>query len=225
MDFDEKSPQGSSKFFSKIEAFLESSGKLSRLFAKTLEKIIQADPDCGVLISDLQKGSLQLDLTEWGISVAFIPEMQEHSECQRLKILPVPHPDLESFSPSVRIAGRLPDFLGLMRSESSSLIKSHIAIQGDVRVLAKYQSFFKRWNIDFGHVLASCVGEGAARALYQPLKKVSESLKYQQGERLQDLKEILYEEKKLLVPQKEIERFYDDLKQLQMRVDRLAAKF
>jgi ubiquinone biosynthesis protein UbiJ len=208
-------PRGSSGFFSKIESFLESSGKLSRLFAKALESLIKADPDYLILISGLQGGSLKLDLTEWAISVIFLPENQA------LKILPMPNPDLEKFPASVSISGRLPDFLGLMRAESSSLIKSHVSIQGDVRVLARYQSFFQRWNIDLGHVLASCLGEGPARALFPPLKKASEFLKYQHAERMQDLKEVLYEEKKLLVPQAELENFYDDLKQLQMRVDRL----
>ena len=191
--------------------------KLSRLSAKALEKILQADPDCAALTTDLQ-GTLKLTFTEWAVSVVFVPEIDG-----------VPHLKIFGFSdyegiPTVSVTGRVADFLGLLARESASVVKSQVTIEGDVRVLAKYQAFFKRWKIDFGHVLSSVLGEGPARFLYGPLKKGADFLRYQRQERMQDLKEVFYEEKKLLVPQAELEEFYSDLKALQLRVDRLIAK-
>jgi ubiquinone biosynthesis protein UbiJ len=200
----------------------EHSDKFSGLMAKALQKIIKADPDYLYLVSDLQGGSLKLVLTEWDISLVFLPG---EDELDILSVYDFEKAYCLTESADVSILGRLPDFLGLMRSESSSLIKSHVQIQGDVRVLARYQSFFQRWKVDFGHVLARLLGENAARALYPPAKKMAEFLKYQREERLQDLKEVIFEEKQLFVPKAELEEFYDDLKQLQMRVDRLTARW
>jgi ubiquinone biosynthesis protein UbiJ len=207
------------------------SKSFSGLVARALQKIIQADPDYLHLSSDLQGASFQIILTEWELSIVFSPD-RESGEIKVLsaqefeQLLETPpsanHPAV--VGPDVTIIGRLPAFLGLLRADSSSMVKSNVQIQGDVRVLARYQTFFQRWNIDWGHVLASALGEGPARILYSPLKKISEFLKYQHTERIQDLKEVLYEEKKLLVSQAELEVFYSELKQLQMQFDRLTAK-
>jgi ubiquinone biosynthesis protein UbiJ len=208
-------------------SFSSFSRKFSPVLAQMFQKIIQADPDYLTLGTDLQGAIFQLTLTEWEISLVFSPDRENG----KIKILSAAEffemasQREELVSPDVAIMGRLPDFLALIRTASSSLVKSHIQIQGDVRVLARYQTFFQRWNIDWGYVLASTLGEGPARVLYSPLKKLSEFLQYQHTERIQDLKEVLYEEKRLLVPQAELESFYSDLKQLQMRVDRLIEKY
>jgi ubiquinone biosynthesis protein UbiJ len=192
-----------------------SPSRLSGLFAGAIKKILQADPDYRQSISELS-GSLRLTLPEWGVSIIFLPEESD------LKILPFSE---EMALPTVSLSGRIADFMGLFSRESSSIVKSHVEIQGNVRVLSQYQAFFKRWKIDFGHVLASTLGEGPARLLYSPLKKLGEFIRTQQEERQQDLKEILHEEYRLLVPKSELEEFYAEIKALQLRVDRLEHRY
>jgi ubiquinone biosynthesis protein UbiJ len=188
---------------------------LSRLVARAIEKILLADPDYRHSVPTLL-GSLRLTLPEWGVSVIFLPEDSE------LKILPF---SKEMPAPTVSLSGRMADFIGLFSRESSSVVRSHVEIQGNVRVLSQYQSFFKQWKVDLGHVLASTLGEGPARVLFNPLKKLSEFLQHQREERQQDVKETLHEEYRLLVPKTELEEFYADIKTLQLRVDRLGRSF
>ncbi len=184
------------------------------MFARAMKKMLQADPDCRLLSADLS-GTLGLNLTEWAVSVVFVPEPSG------LNVL-----DAREYTepPDVSVSGRVSDFIGLFARESSSMVKTQVKIEGDIRLLAKYQQFFKRWKFDLGHVIAQVLGEEAARFCYAPLKKMSDFLKNQKQERFQDLKEIVYEEKRWLVPKDELEDFYAELKMLQLRVDRLVAR-
>jgi len=182
---------------------------LSQALARSLEKILQADPDVLLLAEPLQGAKLGLVFPEWGLELTFIPSQEKFS------ILPL----LET--PDILITGKIVDFLTLMRDSSATPAKTGILIQGNIRLLPSYQTFFKRWNFDLGHVISKTLGQAAALRLSTPLEKIFQKFQSCFHELKLDLKESVQEEQRLLVPHAELEDFYQELRMLQLRVDRL----
>lgn len=149
-----------------------------------------------------------------------------------LKIYLLPHTDglqiqsIYNNQPQTTLSGTVADFLTLLSSQdkADAMFGKTIRISGDSTLATRFQEIVADARIDWEAMLSEIIGELPAHqvALYtrwkaQWYKNTADSL-------ILNLNEYMKEEARLIPTRPEAEHFFDEIDQLQERVDRLSAR-
>ncbi len=129
-------------------------------------------------------------------------------------------------TPAASLHGPLSALLGLLvrREAIDNLRARQLELRGDTAFVQQLQELLLGLDIDWEYQLAKLVGDIPTQALSTGLREASALLR-KTGTRLrEDLREYVYEEKRLLPAAEELEAFYQEVAELKLRADRLQAR-
>lgn len=105
-----------------------------------------------------------------------------------------------------------------------SLFKTDISMQGDIEVGQQVKQLFERIDIDWEEHLSRLTGDIVAHQVSQVFKRTLSFGKHVLSSAQHNMTDYLQEECRILPTKEELADYYDDVDNLRLRVDRLAAK-
>jgi ubiquinone biosynthesis protein UbiJ len=124
------------------------------------------------------------------------------------------------------ITGRAGDFTELATSTdpTATLINGGLALAGDSAPLIELQRILAALDVDWEAPLVASLGDVAGHQLAQALRHTFAWGKQASGSLSRQLAEFIQEEARLSPPRLEVEDFYRDVHELNLRVDRLESR-
>jgi ubiquinone biosynthesis protein UbiJ len=124
------------------------------------------------------------------------------------------------------IRGNASDFADLATATdpTAALINGHLELQGDSAPLIELQKILAGLDMDWEAPLVNAFGDIAGHQLAQALRGLFSWGQQASASFLRQLEEFIHEEARLAPPRLEVEDFYQDVQQLNQRVDRLQAR-
>jgi len=124
------------------------------------------------------------------------------------------------------ISGRAADFADLATAAdpTAALINGNLELSGDSAPLIELQSILAGLDMDWEAPLVSNLGDVVGHQLAQGLRGLFGWGQQASASVIRQLDEFIHEEARLAPPRQEVEDFYQDLEQLNLRVDRLQAR-
>ncbi|MDG2046965.1 MAG: SCP2 sterol-binding domain-containing protein [Halioglobus sp.] len=124
------------------------------------------------------------------------------------------------------IKGEASDFteLATSRDPTATLINGGLELDGDSAPLIALQQVLATLDIDWEAPLVSTLGDVAGHQLAQTLRRTFSWGKQASAGLTRQLEEFVHEEARVSPPQLEVEDFYRDLHELELRVDRLQSR-
>lgn len=181
----------------------------------SLNRILAMDPAAALQLAKLDGQVIHICLSNPQIDLFIIPQQQQLA--------------VQSFydGPSnTQVSGKPSDFLELMlaKDPASALINGNITVKGSASALIDLQKVFKNTRLDWEFELSKLVGDFAAHEIGKVVAHSTQWLKQQRPKLDAQLKEIVYNEARLLASREEIRRFCNDVDDLSARLDRLEAR-
>jgi len=176
---------------------------------------LRLDPATARDIAQLQGQVFLLDCTQPAVRVYLIPS----AEGLGLR-------SVYEGRVATSLRGSAADFLDLARAEdpASALINGRVELHGDSAPLLSLQACIARLDIDWETPLVAATGDiighqlaNALRSAFAWSRSASSSLQRQVGE-------YIHEEGRLSPPRLELEDFYQDIRLVQQRCERLEAR-
>jgi ubiquinone biosynthesis protein UbiJ len=124
------------------------------------------------------------------------------------------------------IRGTASDFTELASADdpTAALINGGLALEGDSAPLIELQHILSSLDVDWEAPLVTAFGDVAGHQLAQLLRNAFAWGKQASSGFTRQLAEFIHEEARLSPPPLEVEDFYRDVHELQMRVDRLESR-
>jgi ubiquinone biosynthesis protein UbiJ len=124
------------------------------------------------------------------------------------------------------ISGEASDFANLAGAPdpAAALINGNLELSGDSAPLLELQSVLTHLDMDWEAPLVNTLGDVVGHQLAQGLRGIFGWGQQASSSFLRQLDEFIHEEARLAPPRQEVEDFYQDLEQLNLRVDRLQAR-
>lgn len=124
------------------------------------------------------------------------------------------------------VTGEASDFTGLAtsRDPTATLINGRLELDGDSAPLIELQKILTRLDMDWEAPLVTTLGDVAGHQLAQVLRHAFDWSKQASASLTRQVDEFIHEEARLTPPSLELEDFYADVGELQMRVDRLQSR-
>jgi len=124
------------------------------------------------------------------------------------------------------VTGTPADFVELFAADDAgaALINGNITLTGDSKLMLSLQAILHRLELDWEGELARLVGDVPAHELGRLIRGGLRAGRGVADSLLRQLEEFVHEEGRLLPPRAELEDFYQDVQDLALRVDRLAAR-
>jgi ubiquinone biosynthesis protein UbiJ len=124
------------------------------------------------------------------------------------------------------IRGNASDFADLATATdpTAALINGNLELQGDSAPLIELQKILAGLDMDWEAPLVNAFGDIAGHQLAQALRGLFSWGQQASASFLRQLEEFIHEEARLAPPRLEVEDFYQDVQQLNQRVDRLQAR-
>jgi ubiquinone biosynthesis protein UbiJ len=127
---------------------------------------------------------------------------------------------------TVAIRGNASDFADLATATdpTAALINGNLELKGDSAPLIELQKILANLDMDWEAPLVKAFGDIAGHQLAQALRGLFSWGQQASTSFLRQLEEFIHEEARLAPPRLEVEDFYQDVQQLNQRVDRLQAR-
>jgi ubiquinone biosynthesis protein UbiJ len=124
------------------------------------------------------------------------------------------------------ITGQAADFANLASADdpAAALINGNLELSGDSGPLLELQSILSNLDMDWEAPLVNSLGDVVGHQLAQGLRGLFGWGQQASSSFIRQLDEFIHEEARLAPPRQEVEDFYQDLEQLNLRVDRLEAR-
>jgi ubiquinone biosynthesis accessory factor UbiJ len=124
------------------------------------------------------------------------------------------------------VKGEASDFAELATAEdpAATLINGKLEIDGDSAVLIELQKLVAELEIDWEAPLVDTLGDVAGHQLAQLLRGAFSWGKQASSSLLRQIEEFIHEEARLSPPRLELEDFYHDIHELNLRVERLQSR-
>jgi ubiquinone biosynthesis protein UbiJ len=124
------------------------------------------------------------------------------------------------------IRGNASDFADLATATdpTAALINGNLELKGDSAPLIELQKILANLDMDWEAPLVKAFGDIAGHQLAQALRGLFSWGQQASTSFLRQLEEFIHEEARLAPPRLEVEDFYQDVQQLNQRVDRLQAR-
>ena len=124
------------------------------------------------------------------------------------------------------INGQARDFADLATAidPAAALINGNLELTGDSAPLIELQSILADLDMDWEAPLVNSFGDVAGHQLAEGLRGLFSWGQQASSSFIRQLDEFIHEEARLAPPRQEVEDFYQDLEQLNRRVDRLQAR-
>lgn len=124
------------------------------------------------------------------------------------------------------ITGKASDFteLAISKDPTATLINGGLALSGDSAPLIELQRILATLDVDWEAPLVSSLGDVAGHQLAQMLRDAFAWGRQASSSLSRQLAEFIHEEARLSPPRLEVEDFYRDVHELNMRVDRLESR-
>lgn len=173
------------------------------------------DPAAALQLAKIDGQVIHICLTNPEIDLFIIPQAQQLA--------------VQSFydgTSNTQVAGKPSDFLELMlaKDPASALINGNITVKGSASALIELQKIFKNTQLDWEFELSKIVGDIAAHEIGKVVAGSKLWFKQQRPKLDAQLKELVYNEARLLASRDDIKRFCNDVDDLSARLDRLEAR-
>ena len=184
----------------------------------TIQKFLDNDPEMVASLEEFNDQCLVTNLTD--IKQSFLIEIKD----SKVTVSALPHP--EDLKPSTTISANIITLLRLtLGADYQDMINDgDIRIDGDVELASRLRELFMNIDIDWEEIASKYVGDAVAYQLGVFSRRFK---KYKQRSvenfRL-DVSEYLQEESRLVPTKVELEKFYNDVDQLEADLDRLEAR-
>ena len=124
------------------------------------------------------------------------------------------------------IQGSQSDWLALITAEdlASALINGKLVISGDTQLFMALESIAEKIELDWEGQLATFIGDIPAHLAGRVVNAVGNFSRQTQQTARRTLDDFLHEEARLLPAKIECENFYQRLRALEMKIDRIDAK-
>lgn len=124
------------------------------------------------------------------------------------------------------ISGQAADFADLATASdaAAALINGNLELTGDSAPLLELQSILAGLDMDWEAPLVNSLGDVVGHQLAQGLRGLFGWGQQASASFIRQLEEFIHEEARLAPPRQEVEDFYQDLEQLNLRVDRLQVR-
>lgn len=180
-----------------------------------INQYLRLDPDTMERIADLSGKLIEIEITDWHITLFVSPTKDGF----HLSMEPTKQPDTQ-------IKGKLFALVrvGLQGATSRSLFENQIHITGDTEAGQKFRNILQSIDIDWEEHLSKLTGDSIAHKLSFHLNQIVSFGKDTLGKIANNVKEYVHYEVQYFPTADQIETFYRDISQLRNDVDRLAAR-
>tara|TARA_R110002110_G_scaffold205066_7_gene417213 strand:- start:362172 stop:362813 length:642 start_codon:yes stop_codon:yes gene_type:complete len=127
---------------------------------------------------------------------------------------------------TTRVRGTASDFteLAMAKDPAAALINGHLELDGDSAPLIELQKVLASLDLDWEAPLVSTLGDVAGHQLAETLRSFFSWGRQASKSLTRQLDEFIHEEARLSPPRLEVEDFYHDVQQLELRVERLESR-
>jgi ubiquinone biosynthesis protein UbiJ len=127
---------------------------------------------------------------------------------------------------TTRVRGEAGDIAELACADdpAATLINGALAIEGDSAPLIELQKILSRLDIDWEAPLVDTLGDVAGHQLAQALRGLFQWSREAATSLQRQVAEFVLEEARLSPPRLELEDFYSDVQELELRVERLQSR-
>lgn len=124
------------------------------------------------------------------------------------------------------VRGEASDFTELATSSdpTATLINGGLELEGNSAPLIELQQVLAALDMDWEAPLVTTLGDVAGHQLAQILRSAFDWGKQASASMTRQLEEFIHEEARLSPPRLEVEDFYRDVRELELRVDRLQSR-
>ena len=184
----------------------------------SIQKFLDNDPEIATSLEEFNNQCLVINLTD--IKQSFLIEIKDS------KVTVSVLPDPEELKPSTTIFANIITLLRLgLGADYQGLINDgDLRVDGDVELASRLRELFMDIDIDWEEIASKYVGDTVAYQLGVFTRRFK---KYKQRSvenfRL-DVSEYLQEESRLVPTKIELEKFFNDVDQLEADLDRLEAR-
>ncbi|BCE01953.1 ubiquinone biosynthesis protein UbiJ [Marinicellulosiphila megalodicopiae] len=186
-------------------------------FSKAFDIAVEQVPECHKSLEELTNKIVEIHIQE--LPTRFIVKFHHHSiefleKSEQLNIDVSIHADAKSF-------------LQLARAEDKQqvMMTSHFNISGNTQTLMALQKFMTVFYIDFEAILAKKLGDESAVVINNIAKTCLDFINEQSKSAKDTVANYIQNESGLTVAPYELDAFAQEVRTIQMRVERLQAKF
>jgi ubiquinone biosynthesis protein UbiJ len=182
---------------------------------QALNRALQLDPRSPQQLATLEGKVFQLRCTSPELELFLCPD------ASGIKLMGHWEADV-----TTAISGQARDFANLATATdpAAALINGNLALSGDSAPLIELQSILNGLDMDWEAPLVANLGDVVGHQLAQGLRGLFGWGQQASSSFVRQLDEFIHEEARLAPPRQEVEDFYQDLEQLNLRVDRLQAR-
>ncbi|MCZ6829789.1 MAG: SCP2 sterol-binding domain-containing protein [Gammaproteobacteria bacterium] len=182
---------------------------------QALNRALQLDPRSGEQLAALTGKVFQLRCSNPALELFLFPD------ANGIKLTGYWDGDI-----TTGISGQAADFaeLATAADPATALINGNLELAGDSAPLIELQSILAGLDMDWEAPLVNNLGDVVGHQLAQGLRGLFGWGQQASASFIRQLDEFIHEEARLAPPRQEVEDFYQDLEQLNLRVDRLQAR-
>ena len=127
---------------------------------------------------------------------------------------------------TTRVEGEASDFTALATATdpTATLINGNLELHGDSAPLIELQKILSQLDVDWEAPLVNTLGDIVGHQVAQVLRHVFDFGRTARTSLSRQLGEFIHEEARLAPPRLELEDFYNDVRQLDQRVERLQSR-
>jgi ubiquinone biosynthesis protein UbiJ len=182
---------------------------------QALNRALRLDPRSGEQLSPLVDQVFHFDCTNPELEIFLLPDTSG------IRLMGYWDGDV-----TTGIRGQASDFAELASASdpAAALINGQLELTGESGPLIELQSVMKGLQMDWEAPLVNSFGDVVGHQLAEGLRGMFGWGQQASSSFARQLEEFIHEEARLAPPRQEVEDFYSDLEQLNLRVDRLQAK-
>lgn len=188
------------------------------ILEKALNSALQLDSGSLIRLGELEGNVFQVSCTRPSLSLLLIPHRAGI-------ILQSPHAETEQ-PVDCHIIGNSTALLGLLvaTNKSKALFSPNIALKGNTEIAQRLQKIMSELDIDWEEKASHWLGDIAAHQLGNQARSFLHWGRQTFTNLLMNTEEFIHEEARTMPPRIELECFYQDLEQLAVETDRIAAR-
>lgn len=175
---------------------------IANIIEKILNQYLKFDPAYAQKLSSLQHKVVAINISDWHLTFFLLFKAD--------------HIDVLSHYEST------PD--AIIRSKSWTLFKSDLVIEGDSDLAYEVHRLLKNVDVDWEEQLSKVIGDIPAHSLANTAQHVHAFIKKNLDNLRLNITEYAQFEKEIAPSKKAVDDFADDVRQLEMDVERLEAK-
>jgi ubiquinone biosynthesis protein UbiJ len=182
---------------------------------KALNRALQLDPRSGEQLEQLAGKVLHMHCTNPELELFLFPD------AKGIKLMGYWDGEI-----TTGISGQATDFAELATASdpAAALINGNLELAGDSAPLLELQSILSGLDMDWEAPLVNSFGDVVGHQLAQGLRGLFGWGQQASSSFIRQLEEFIHEEARLAPGRQEVEDFYQDLQQLNLRVERLQAR-